>query len=166
MVNEEFDQSWIEKFEQEEKYYNMFYPEEIQKIKITFFYIDSNNALEKIKETKFNLQKSNIISKDEIAKLIKENEIVDEKKYNHDSIFVFNFSLNNEELKTFLKSKNEYNFTKTISSMDNFKLQSTINYLHEVNNLYFVFKEQIKKTSGHTKKIKFNLLKRRTRRKR
>tara|TARA_B100000424_G_scaffold271711_1_gene276082 strand:+ start:4335 stop:4835 length:501 start_codon:yes stop_codon:yes gene_type:complete len=166
MVKEDFDLSWIEKFEEEEKYYNMFYPEEIQKIKITFFYIDSNNSLEKIKETKLNLHKSNIISKDEIAKLIKENEIVDEKKYNYDSILVFNFCLNNEELKTFLKSKNEYNFTKTISNMDSFELQSTINYLHEVNNIYFVFKEPAKKTNNHTKKIKFSLLNRKTRRKR
>ena len=66
--------NWIETFEEEEKYYTMFYPEKIKEIRVNILYINKNKELEKISEKILNLTNENIIKKEELIKLIKENE--------------------------------------------------------------------------------------------
>ncbi len=49
------DISWIESFEKNEKYYNMFYLENNKSIKTNILYINKGKELEKIREIKIHL---------------------------------------------------------------------------------------------------------------
>ena len=77
--NENFDDEWINKYENEEKKYEVFYPEEVKYLKVNCLYV-KENELEKITEKKINLSKENIIKKEELIKLIRENDNIDKTK--------------------------------------------------------------------------------------
>ena len=62
------DTSWIESYEDEEKYYTMFYPESNKSIKTNILYINKGKELEKIKERKLELSEDNMLKKDDFLK--------------------------------------------------------------------------------------------------
>ena len=162
--NEQFDDEWINKYEDEEKKYEVFYPEEIKYLKVNCLYV-KQNELEKITEKKINLSKENIIKKEELIKLISENDNIDKTKYKLISILVYNFNLENNELKNFLKQTQSFDLLRNLKNIDDYSLDSTLSYFHSLNNLYIVFNAVEKNNSHNTKKVRFNLLKGKTRRK-
>ena len=157
------DTSWIDNFEKEEKYYIMFYPEKIKEIRVNMLYINKNNELEKISEKMLQLNIENRIKKEELIKLIKENEKIDKIKYKLTNILVYNLTINNDEIKNFLKKSNNYDFMTNLKNLEDFELNSTINCLHKVNNMYIILIEDEKKINVTTKRVKFNLSHRKTR---
>ena len=165
MEEEKMDINWIETFEEEEKYYTMFYPEKIKEITVNILYINKNKELEKISEKILNLTNENIIKKEELIKLIKENEKIDKEKYKLINILVYNFDINNDELKNFLSKSDNYDFITNLKSLDDYELKSTINCLHTINNIYIILIQEDKKINATTKRVKFNLLHKKTRKK-
>ena len=163
MEEEVMNINWIETFEEEEKYYTMFYPEKIKEIRVNILYINKNKELEKISEKILNLTNENIIKKEELIKLIKENEKIDKEKYKLINILVYNFDINNDELKNFLKKSNNYDFIKSLKTLDDYEINSTINCLHKINNIYIILIEEEKKINPTTKRVKINLLHKKTR---
>ena len=157
------DINWIEAFEEEEKYYTMFYPEKIKEITVNILYINKNKELEKISEKILNLKNENVIKKEELIKLIKENEKIDRKKYKLINILVYNFDIKNDELKNFLSKSHNYDFITNLKTLDDYEVNSTINCLHKINNIYIVLIEEERKLSSTTKRVKFNLLHKKTR---
>ena len=151
------DTSWIDNFEKEEKYYIMFYPEKIKEIRVNMLYINKKNELEKISEKMLQLNVENRIKKEELIKLIKENEKIDRIKYKLTNILVYNLTINNDELKNFLKKSNNYDFMTNLKNLEDFELNSTINCLQKVNNMYIILVEDEKKINATTKRVKFNL---------
>jgi hypothetical protein len=162
--NENFDDEWINKYENEEKKYEVFYPEEVKYLKVNCLYI-KKNELEKITEKEINLSKGNKIKKEELIKLIRENDNIDKTKYKLISILIYNFNLENNELKNFLKESQEFELLTNLKNIDDYSLESTINYFKKLNNLYIIFNATEKNNNHNTKKVKFNLLKGKTRRK-
>ena len=63
------DTSWIESYEDEEKYYTMFYPESNKSIKTNILYINKEKELEKIKERKVELFEDNMLKKRGLFKI-------------------------------------------------------------------------------------------------
>jgi hypothetical protein len=164
--NEEvFDESWIKEFEQEDKEYDMFNEEENDSIRVNILYINKSNELERITEKNIKLASPNKIKKEELIRLIKENEKQDKIKYKLISLLVYNLTLKHDELKNFLRYDNQYNFMTSLKNIDDYGINSTIHCLQDVNTLFILFNEDDeKKTGKHTKRIKFNLLAGKTRR--
>lgn len=162
---ETLDTSWIDRFEKEETYYSMFYPEEIKELRVSILYINTNKEIERICEKLITLKNKNEIQKEELLALIKQNEIMDKTKYKLVSLLVYNLTLNHDELKNFLRSDKEYSFMTSLKHIDTYKMDATINCLHEINNLFIVFNEEDTKTTAHTKRISFNLVHGKTRKK-
>jgi hypothetical protein len=83
---------------------------------------------------------------------------------------VYNFSLQGDELKNFLKDSEKYNFMTNLKHIDSYQLEPTIGCMHDLNNLFILFYEEdasdATKTSRQTKRVKFNLIQGKTRRKR
>jgi hypothetical protein len=158
----ELDTSWIESYEKEENYYNMFYPESNKNIKTHILYINKMNELETIKEIKLELSQENVLKKEDFIRLIKETNQNDNKKYNLSSILVYNFTIENEELKNFLNNSDSYDFMTKLKYTDDYKLSPTLNCLQDVNNLYIILIEEPKKNNiinnNNTKRLKFNIL--------
>jgi hypothetical protein len=163
--NEEFDDNWINKYEDEEEKYKIFYPEEVKYLKVNCLYINKKNELEKITEKEIHLNSGNKIEKEELVKLIRENEKMDKTKYKLISILVYNFNLENNEIKNFIKNSDSFECLNNLKNIDEFTLDSSINYFHNINNLYVIFNAVEKNNNVNTKRVKFNIQKGKTRRK-
>ena len=151
------DTSWISKYEAEEDEYNKFYMDTNKEIKINILYIDTNKELKKIEEKNIQLSKENLIKKEDFINIINKYKINDNKKYRLISILLYNFILDNTELKNFLDDSNRYEFLKKINILEDYKLSSTISYFQELNNLYIVLLEENQSNKNKTKKIRFNI---------
>lgn len=164
------DVSWIEQFEKEEYKYAMFYPQKIKEMSVSILYINGQNELEKISVKKMKLEKHNEIQKTELLTLIKQHDKIDNIKYKILSILVYNFTLQNDEMKNFLNNSNKYNFMTNLKQIDTFQLESSIECISDINNLYIIFYQDNKNTTSastqQTKRVRFNLTNGKTRRKR
>jgi|TARA_B110000967_G_scaffold201587_1_gene239094 hypothetical protein len=176
-TSEFIDTSWIELYEDEEKYYTMFYPEKASEIKVNMLYINKENELEKIGENMLYLNPADKINRMDLVKLIKETDKLDNIQYKLTGIRVYNIDLNHTDLKHFMSNPNKYDFTTEIRNMEDYVLKPTINCLQDVNRIYILFTEDTlheKKTGRNnnstnhhqTKRIKFNIDHKKTRKKR
>jgi len=163
--SEQFDDDWINKNENEEKKYEIFYPEEVKYLKVNCLYINKKNELEKITEKEINLNKGNKIEKEELVKLIRENDKIDKTKYKLISILIYNFNLENNELKNFLKDNQEFNLLTNLKNIDDYTFESSLSYFHNLNNIYIVFNALEKNNIPNTKRVRFNIQKGKTRKK-
>jgi hypothetical protein len=165
------DVSWIEQFEKEEYKYAMFYPEKIKELTVSILYINGRKELEKISVKKMKLEKHNEIQKNDLLALIKQHDKLDNIKYKILSILVYNFTLQNDELKSFLKNSGKYDFMTNLKQIDTYQLESSIECISDINNLYILFYQDSSNTSSsssthQTKRVRFNLTNGKTRRKR
>jgi len=167
-MNEEelFDDTWINNFESEDDKYKIFYAGEINNIKVNCLYINKNKELEKITEKYINLKTNNKLEKGELIKLIKDNEKIDKYKYKLISILIYNFNLENTELKNFLKDNKDYDLLKKINNIDDYMFDESIKYFEKLNNIFIIFNAEEKSKLPLTKRIKFKINNGHTRRKR
>lgn len=162
-----FDESWIDDFEYDDKRYDMFNQEENDSLKVNILYINKRNELEKINEKHIKLNTRNKIKKEELVRLIKDNQLHENKKYKLISVLIYNLILTHDELKYFLRKSEEYNYMTSLKNIDDYGFKSTIQCLQEINTLYILFSEDInaknKNTNtntntNNTKRVRFNLL--------
>jgi hypothetical protein len=167
-MNEEelFDDTWINNFESEDDKYKKFYADEINNIKVNCLYINKNKELEKITEKYINLKTNNKLEKGELIKLIKDNEKIDKYKYKLISILIYNFNLENTELKNFLKDNKDYDLLKILNNIDDYMFDESIKYFQKLNNIFIIFNAEEKSKLPLTKRIKFKINNGCTRRKR
>ena len=175
MEEVDLDTSWINNFEEEEKKYEIFYPEEIKNIAVKILYLNKNKTLEKISEKKIDLIEKNKLKKEELYDLIIKNNKIDKIKYKLVEILIYNITLQNEDIKYFLRDMNsineerdllnKYNFLSSMSSIEDYELQSSIAEFHNLNNIYMIFIEKEDGSKKNTKRIKFHSLSGKTRRK-
>ena len=137
---EELDDSWIHEFETTEKKYKYFYKADIHSIKIHFVYMSKDFTIEKIKEEKINLKTLNILSRDEIVYLIKNNHLDNRIKYSLFSILKYNIDLEPSELKPFLKSTAlSSSFLTPIRNIDSISFEPSIDMFQDLNHLFFFY---------------------------
>lgn len=166
LEEDNFDYNWINKYEEEEENYKMFYTEDIKYLKVNCLYVNKENELEKVTEKEIKLKNKNMIKKEELIKIISDNNKLDKIKYKLISILIYNFNLENEELKYFLQNNEEYNLLKNLKNIDDYELDSSLSYFHNINNLYIIFNtEESNKNRACTKRVRFSLSKGKTRRK-
>lgn len=164
------DTSWIEIFEDEEKYYTMFYPEKATEIKANMLYVNKENELEKIGEKMIYLNTEDKINRNDLVKIIQENNKLDKIRYKLTGIRIYNIDLKHTDLKHFLNNPELYDFTRDMRNLEDYTLEPTINCLQNLNRIYIIFSEEKdheKKTltnSNNTKRVKFNLDHKKTRR--
>ena len=103
------------------------------------------STLEKMRKEIMYLSIPNMIKKEEILYLIKNHNVVDSIKYNLANIIVYNIDIQNYEIKNYLDGCEKYNFINNLRNIDDYELKSTLNYLHDINNIYIIFNEEEKK---------------------
>lgn len=164
-MNEELDEEWINEFEKTDNLFKDFYVDDIYYTEIHFIYINTSNEIEKIKEEHFILSEPNYISREEIIGLLKSNINDNNKKYSVLSILKCNITLKPDDICSFLKSSNTFdyldNFLKPIKNFDDIIFEKTINMFQDLNDLLFIFyeksEEQLKKSTNNiTKKVYLN----------
>ena len=156
------DTSWIETFEKTEKDYEMYYKENIHEIHTYMVYINLNNEIEKTINKKITLNKENKITKEELIDIIEKHKKVDSVKYKLENTLLYNFNLENDELKNYLMNTEKYNFIKELS-LDDIKIEKTIKCFQKLNSIILLMKEE-KKSNASTRRIRLNIMNRKTRR--
>ena len=164
---ENLDNDWIKDFEKTFKLYEDFYKDDIYFTNIHYIYINKHNIIEQISEDRFLFNTPNLISREEILRILKKNTCYNNKQYTILSILKFAVNLEPDEIKDFLKNSrhngnngndNNYdNFLHTIKNIDSIQFERSINMFHDLNDLLFVFYEKThSNTNNVTKKIYLN----------
>jgi hypothetical protein len=153
---------WINNFEKTDKLYQDFYKDDVYYTSLRIIYVNRKNEIEKIKEETFLMTSPNTISREEILEILKKNSYDNDRRYTLLSILKYNFTLETEDIKYFLKSYNDYNFLTVIKNIDAIKFEKSINMLQDLNDIIFLFYEkstELKKKDPNTitKKIDLSL---------
>lgn len=154
---EELEVDWINKFEDEEKVYEKFYPDKVNSIKIFSLYVNKDCILDKVKETDYDLLNENILKKIELVRLIKERKKDDGVNYKLISLIKYNVDLKPEEIKGYVLNKKEYKFIDSLRELRDINFYDTIGMFEDLNSIflvYYEFNEKLKQNK--TKKIYFN----------
>ena len=89
MEAENIDTSWINKFEEEDKSYSMFYKENVSDIVTCFIYINSTNTISFINKIPLKIT-TGTLKKEILVDLLKKNIHHENTKYTPTSIFKWN----------------------------------------------------------------------------
>lgn len=172
----EFEIDWISNFDKTDKLYKDFYTDDVHYTNIHYIYLNRNNDIEKIRYESFLMSKPNIITRDELLKILKSNSFANNKRYSILSILKINIKIKPEEIKYFLNENNSEiygnDFITQIKNFDTIIYDKTINMFQDLNDLIFIFYEKINKnpnyvenknslnnneTNNVTKKINLNI---------
>lgn len=156
------DTRWIQEFELIDDNYKQFYNEVVDDIKICSIYVDKNNEVENIKQETLELSRENLITKEEIIKVIKQNSISQRKRYTLLSLLKYNFDLDASNVIHYLKQKQHKKTTfddtylTLVKNIDDIPLNSTINMMQDLNTIFVLFYEKQSSCNSTTKKVYLN----------
>ena len=154
----ELDCDWINTFHETERNYINFYKDTPQNIKIFFYYVNKENALENTVSKNLHLNKEGVLEKKRLLAIINKNKAPNYKLRN---ILKYNFTLDPENVHKYISShnpshitvsdSNEYliNYNKNIQDI---KFNNTIKVAQKINALFLIFTYH-KKLHNNTKKV-------------
>lgn len=149
---DKLDTKWIEEFEKLDNIYKDFYKEQVQNISIIMTYVDKHNKISFVRKSNISLEEG-ILKKQSLIDLLKEYMHYDSKKYRPISILKYNIDIGPEEVNTYLRNENNYNFLNIEQNIDNVVFNDSISLFHDINCLYVVFHESWNSFHNRTKKI-------------
>jgi len=152
------DTRWIQEFESIDYNYKHFYNEVVGDIKICSIYVDKNNNIENIKQEILELSRENVITKEEIIKIIKQNSINQKKRYTLLSLLKYNIDLEASNVVHYLKQKQSSTdaYLTLVKNIDNIPLNNTINMMQDLNTIFILFYEKNSISNNTTKKVYIN----------
>jgi len=147
--------------------------ENITEIKLTYIFINNANEIDKVSQDMYNMVTPNIITKEEIIKLLKNNINTREiKKYTITSLLQYNVDIENEELaenylneKYVIEDLNFLPFLNIIKEIRNIYWKPSLPVFKELNELFIIYYENIEiknKNNNITKKIYMKKMKNKT----
>ena len=146
--------------------------ENITEIKLTYIFINNVNEVEKVSQEIYNMVTPNIITKEEIIKLLKNNIKTREiKKYTITSLLQYNVDIENEELaENYLNEEyivdnlNFLPFLNIIKEIRNIYWKPSLSIFKELNELFIIYYEniEIKNNNNVTKRIYMKKMKNKT----
>lgn len=145
----DIDDSWKKDIKNDEKYYE-FYLSNVSFINITFIYINKDNEIIFCKSEKLHGIKKGNLNENQLIGLIKKNENLNNKKFILQNLFTYNITLRPNELVNFLQNDSETKInleaqTKYFNNyltLEKIEFKDTIEFFKELNELYFLYKEQ------------------------
>jgi len=133
---------WINNFEKTDKLYQDFYKDDLYYTNLQIIYVNRDNEIEKMKQETILMCKPNYISKEEMFEILKNHLNDNERRYRLLSILKYNITLEPDDVAGFMKSDNNDNFLTVIKNIDAVPFEKTINMLHDLNDIIFIFYEK------------------------
>jgi len=152
-IIENLDESWIIEYENQYNIYNNYYKEDINYIKLSCIYLNSINGIENVKEEMIILSQKNILSRVEILRFIKNNNIRNSLQYNLLFLLKYNIDLDPINLYTFLKNPNNISYLTSVTMINDIIFKPTITLFHDLNNLIIIFYPKTNNSQTITKKV-------------
>ena len=160
--DDSFDDESVKDYQRLEKYYDNFYKTKPNTITLFFIYVDKNEV-ESLHEKKFILNEDSKICSDELVFIIKNHQILHNKKYTLTSLLRYNFTMEPDEI---LKMKQDYNgeYLDIIKSyLSDIYFADTVGILEDINALFFVFSrdtllvddKRLRKNKKKTNRVRF-----------
>lgn len=139
----EFDDEWINKFDSSKQ---------VRSLKVFYFYIDSENVLQKINQDIIDVE-NNILTRDDIVRLIMRN------KNKHQLINILSYIVRDVDNDT------DYSSFFNEIKLENISFTDSDRIFESTNSIFFIFKELSKKLKTNTTKKVRIIPSRNTRRK-
>jgi hypothetical protein len=143
----------------------------ITEIKLTYIFINNVNEVDKVSQEMYNMITPNIISKEEIIKLLKNNINKKEiKKYTISSLLQYNVDIETGEFaenylneEYMLDELNCLPFLHIIKEIRNIYWKPCLSVFKELNELFIIYYENLEiKNNNITKRIYMNKIKNKT----
>uniref|UniRef100_A0A6C0LK43 Uncharacterized protein n=1 Tax=viral metagenome TaxID=1070528 RepID=A0A6C0LK43_9ZZZZ len=154
---ETLDLTWFNSQEKIEEKYDRFYRSDVEKLGITFIYINTDNEICITRKQQVKLNKS-ILNRRELVNIIRDNRKLNGVNHSLYALLKFNFISSAESI---LNDDLMGDHFDVISNVQDIIFQKTIKELESVNHLYIVLKP---KSRMFTKRVKITHKKRNTRR--
>ena len=166
--DDDMNTNWIDEYEEHEKKYEDYYLESMEGVKAMFVYVNKERTIESIHEDYLQLQANNIMTKEEILYLIKNNNIPKNLKnkptrkedpYKLLSVLVYNIDLQPKQLKEYLEKKHppphDNPYLYSLKILEDVHFKKSISLFHDINTIYFIFYDNSHKkmSNNKTKKI-------------
>lgn len=149
---QKLDTNWIEEFEKIDNQYEIFYNEDVSFISFHYVYIDRFNTVQTMKEEKLFMEKKNMLSRDELIRILKKNSFHNDIRYNVLSILKYNLDVNPGDVEHFLSSNNSTSYLSIIKNIDSIPFEKTITMFQDLNDIIILFNEKCK-SRDKTKRI-------------
>lgn len=145
----DIDESWEQDIKEDIKYYD-FYLSNVSFVNITVMYINKDNELIFCKTEKLNNLSKGKLDESQLIQLIKKNEVLNNKKFILENLFTYNITLRPTEIIDFLQSNSitkinleaQTKYFKNYSTLEKIEFKDTIEFLKELNEVYFLYKEE------------------------
>lgn len=145
----DLDTSWIE---EEEKIQNIQYTcerEQCKGIHIYCIYVNKENIVNKIDHEKYPLEpqsKCSLLPKENVLRIIQSKKIyTPTSKYKFEDIILYNVDLDAENIQSYENAEptiyNSNEFFKVLPFVGDIVVPNTVFIFHELNTLFFIFKE-------------------------
>lgn len=148
----ELETDWIRNFDESEQNYNIFYKNQVQKVKLFSIYINPQCVIEKIKQQPINLN-TNILTKHELATFIKMQKTDENISYKLISLLSYNNTLEPEHIKESIYNQIDQDYLTIHKNLTDIKFENSIEMLQDLTSLFFIFYESPRKIKNNTKKI-------------
>jgi hypothetical protein len=136
---------WISNFEKTDKLYQDFYKDDVYYVNLKYVYINRSNEIEKINQESFLMSNPNVISREEILKILKRSISIHKTNYSLLAILRYNINLDTTDVKNFILHPNEYsNYLRVIKNIDALSFEKTIHMFQDLNDLILIFYEKSK----------------------
>jgi len=133
---DDLDTSWIETAEFQDNYQR----EPMTEIGVFFVYTDIGGSIEKITK-EYHPIIDECLSKDIILQLIQTKRNCLGKKYRLNDLLSFFIGIGPDDLKEFVGTETSLDFFKIHPIFDDIVFDDSIFIFHDLNNLFFIFKE-------------------------
>jgi hypothetical protein len=141
----DLDISWVEKHERLLNIYENYQREHMDSIKICYIYVNLKSEIEKViceNEDLFFNGNHNVITKERVLQIVQNKKLLDHNlKYTIDTILVYNVSIEPENIQKYVNSESVESFLKIYPIVDEIQLSPSIFIFHEINSIYFIFKQ-------------------------
>lgn len=137
------DNDWISDFEKIDKDYKYFYNEDLHFLKIHSIYINIKNEIEHLKEeTLLMHNNNNILSRDNLLGILKNNAFIYGKRYSVLSLLKYNIDIHSSNVKNYIKEQESQSFLSIIKNIDDVVFNQTINMFQDLNDIIILFYEK------------------------
>lgn len=132
----DIDETWTSKFRDFEKDYEDFYKGQLESIKLFFLYVNKSDELVSVQSERIMMDSVNTLTKETLCGLIKLKEMC---KYKLDSLLRFNINIDPQDVINDMIESKSYLYEENY--LNDICFQETIYMFHDLNSLFFIFKE-------------------------
>ena len=155
---EALETGWTEDFDKSQAQDELVATMDVDSIRVNLVRLGNDNRIEGVSAQDVCLERSNVLSKEEIIGLVERNCLVDGTRFRLASVIMFNVDLDESTVRTFIVKEALEAGSSFLSSSDmvsDLHIRPTVHVLHDLNCVYLFFRPPPSITHAGTRRIRF-----------